>query len=55
VTQISRKASTFTEPVIRAMTRLHLARHGPERALNFAQGFPDFPPAPRSSPPPSGR
>jgi aminotransferase len=26
------------------MTRLNLAMHGPERAVNFAQGFPDFDP-----------
>ena len=29
------------------MTRLNLAIHGPERAINFAQGFPDFDPDPR--------
>ncbi|HKC19071.1 MAG TPA: aminotransferase class I/II-fold pyridoxal phosphate-dependent enzyme [Candidatus Dormibacteraeota bacterium] len=29
------------------MTRLNLALHGPERAINFAQGFPDFDPDPR--------
>src|SRR6195256_4043222 len=28
------------------MTRLNLARHGPEKAINFAQGFPDFEPPP---------
>src|SRR5438445_10492428 len=28
------------------MTRLNLALHGPERAINFAQGFPDFEPPP---------
>jgi aminotransferase len=39
---LSRRASTFTESVIREMTRLNLALHGPERAINFAQGFPDF-------------
>ncbi len=27
------------------MTRLNLALNGPERAVNFAQGFPDFPPS----------
>ncbi|MDQ6692479.1 MAG: aminotransferase class I/II-fold pyridoxal phosphate-dependent enzyme, partial [Candidatus Dormibacteraeota bacterium] len=27
------------------MTRLNLAVNGPERAVNFAQGFPDFPPS----------
>ena len=26
------------------MTRLNLSLHGPERAINFAQGFPDFDP-----------
>jgi len=26
------------------MTRLNLAMHGPEKAINFAQGFPDFDP-----------
>jgi aminotransferase len=36
--RISRKAETFTESVIREMTRLASA-HG---ALNLAQGFPDF-------------
>ena len=25
------------------MTRLNLQLHGPDRAVNFAQGFPDFP------------
>ena len=29
------------------MTRLNLALHGPDRAINFAQGFPDFDPDPR--------
>jgi aminotransferase len=37
--RISRKAGTFTESVIREMTRLANA-HG---AINLAQGFPDFP------------
>jgi aminotransferase len=41
---LSAKAGSFTESVIREMTRLNLALHGPERAINFAQGFPDFPP-----------
>ena len=36
--RISQKASTFTESVIREMTRLAV-RHG---AINLAQGFPDF-------------
>jgi aspartate/methionine/tyrosine aminotransferase len=35
----SRKASSFTESVIREMTRLSIA-HG---AINLSQGFPDFP------------
>ena len=43
---LSRKAGSFTESVIREMTRLNLALHGPERAVNFAQGFPDFEPPP---------
>ena len=29
------------------MTRLNLALNGPEKAVNFAQGFPDFDPDPR--------
>jgi aminotransferase len=29
------------------MTRLNLQLNGPERAINFAQGFPDFDPDPR--------
>jgi aminotransferase len=28
------------------MTRLNLAMHGPQKAVNFAQGFPDFDPDP---------
>jgi aspartate/methionine/tyrosine aminotransferase len=43
--QLSRKAESFTESVIREMTRLNLALNGPEKAVNFAQGFPDFPPS----------
>jgi aminotransferase len=43
---ISRKAATFSESVIREMTRINLSLHGPERAINFAQGFPDFAPPP---------
>ena len=35
----SRRASSFTESVIREMTRLAIA-HG---AINLSQGFPDFP------------
>jgi aspartate/methionine/tyrosine aminotransferase len=41
---LSLKAQSFTESVIREMTRLNLALHGPENAVNFAQGFPDFDP-----------
>jgi aminotransferase len=37
--KVSRKAASFTESVIREMTRL-AQRHG---AVNLAQGFPDFP------------
>src|ERR1700720_462076 len=40
--RLSLKAQSFTESVIREMTRLNLALNGPERAVNFAQGFPDF-------------
>jgi len=43
---LSLKAGRFTESVIREMTRVNLARNGPERAVNFAQGFPDFDPVP---------
>ena len=35
---VSRKAASFTESVIREMTRLALAYD----AINLAQGFPDF-------------
>ena len=42
---LSRKAESFSESVIREMTRLNLALNGPQRAVNFAQGFPDFPPS----------
>jgi aspartate/methionine/tyrosine aminotransferase len=42
--ELSLRAGSFTESVIREMTRRNLARHGPERAVNFAQGFPDFEP-----------
>ncbi|HZN13331.1 MAG TPA: aminotransferase class I/II-fold pyridoxal phosphate-dependent enzyme [Acidimicrobiales bacterium] len=38
MTQISSKAGTFTESVIREMTRLAMAHD----AINLAQGFPDF-------------
>jgi aminotransferase len=44
--RLSVKADRFTESVIREMTRLNLALHGPEKAVNFAQGFPDFEPPP---------
>src|ERR1700716_1289426 len=46
-TRLSRKAQSFTESVIREMTRLNLALNGPDRAINFAQGFPDFETDPR--------
>ena len=39
MSQISRKAASFTESVIREMTRLAIAHD----AVNLAQGFPDFP------------
>jgi aminotransferase len=38
VTTISRRAASFTESVIREMTRLAIAHD----AVNLAQGFPDF-------------
>jgi aspartate/methionine/tyrosine aminotransferase len=38
MTNISRKAASFTESVIREMTRLAMAHD----AVNLAQGFPDF-------------
>jgi len=38
MTDISRKAASFTESVIREMTRLAMAHD----AVNLAQGFPDF-------------
>src|SRR5437773_5350000 len=44
---VSLKAQSFTESVIREMTRLNLALHGPQKAVNFAQGFSDFDPDPR--------
>ena len=44
---VSLKAGSFTESVIREMTRLNLQLNGPERAINFAQGFPDFGADPR--------
>jgi aspartate/methionine/tyrosine aminotransferase len=45
--RLSLKAQSFTESVIREMTRLNLELNGTERAVNFAQGFPDFPTDPR--------
>ena len=45
--RLSLKAQSFTESVIREMTRLNLALNRPERAVNFAQGFPDFATDPR--------
>ena len=45
--RVSLKAQSFTESVIREMTRLNLALHGPQKAVNFAQGFPDFDPDPQ--------
>jgi aspartate/methionine/tyrosine aminotransferase len=41
-TRLSLKAQSFTESVIREMTRLNLQLNGPDKAVNFAQGFPDF-------------
>src|SRR5260370_7547780 len=40
--RLSLKAQSFTESVIREMTRLNLQLNGAERAVNFAQGFPDL-------------
>jgi aminotransferase len=40
-TMTSQKSRSFTESVIREMTRLCIAEHG-EDCLNLAQGFPDF-------------
>ena len=54
--RVSRKAASFTESVIREMTRLAL-EHG---AGNLAQGFPDFAcpteikDAPKQAPPEPG-
>jgi aminotransferase len=39
--RVSSTAETFTESVIREMTRLIVARHGRD-GVNLAQGFPDF-------------
>ena len=44
---MSLKAQSFTESVIREMTRLNLQLNGPDKAINFAQGFPDFETDPR--------
>jgi aminotransferase len=42
--RISRKAESFSESVIREMTRLAALHSTPERpVVNLAQGFPDFP------------
>jgi aminotransferase len=40
--ELSRKVATFTESVIREMTRLAIAN----KAINLSQGFPDFPAPP---------
>lgn len=45
--RVSRKTEAFAESVIREMTRLNLTLHGPQRAINFAQGFPDYPAPPQ--------
>ena len=45
--RLSLKAQSFTESVIREMTRLNLELNGSDRAINFAQGFPDFATDPR--------
>ena len=42
VNRLSFKVQSFTESVIREMTRLNLQLNSPDRAVNFAQGFPDF-------------
>ena len=39
--QVSRRSESFTESVIREMTRL-IALHHPADGINLAQGFPDF-------------
>ena len=39
---VSERSTRFTESVIREMTRLCLLYH-PDRGINLAQGFPDFP------------
>lgn len=39
--QVSRRSESFTESVIREMTRL-IAIHHPLDGINLAQGFPDF-------------
>src|SRR5437588_7344463 len=40
--EVSRRSKSFTESVIREMTRLINLYH-PEDGINLAQGFPDFP------------
>ncbi|MDQ2942542.1 MAG: aminotransferase class I/II-fold pyridoxal phosphate-dependent enzyme [Candidatus Dormibacteraeota bacterium] len=47
IDRLSLKAHSFTESVIREMTRLNLQLNGQEKAINFAQGFPDFDTDPR--------
>ena len=44
--RLSGKIAGFQDSVIRNMTMRNLRLHGPERAVNFAQGFPDFEPPP---------
>ena len=39
---VARRTSTFTESVIREMTRIATMHN----AVNLAQGFPDVPPPP---------
>lgn len=41
VTQVSARSESFTESVIREMTRL-ISLHHPVDGINLAQGFPDF-------------
>jgi aspartate/methionine/tyrosine aminotransferase len=41
VTQVSARSESFTESVIREMTRL-ISVHHPVDGINLAQGFPDF-------------
>ncbi len=44
--RLSGKVAAFPDSVIRNMTMRNLRLHGPARAVNFAQGFPDFEPPP---------